>query len=372
MKIANVKLTVFRRPLPGAATDVLIKGQSLMSMMTECTAIEIMTDEGVTGESITLGGGLGLAHYLEATMKPALIGRDPAFREHIWQDLWELNRLWWTPQVALGSIDVAVWDLYGKIIGAPIYQLLGAYRDKIPTYASSLTKTSVEEYAEEALDYKGRGYQGYKLHVWGDPNRDIKACRAVREAVGGGYPLMVDVVAAYTQTEALRVGRALEELDYLWYEEPLRDYDLHGYRMLCAALDIPIAAVEVNEGSMFTTPEYIVSRGVNIVRTDAAFKGGIGPVMKTAALAEAFGMNAEIHTVPASPLLEFAGFHCNLAVKNSRFFEQMVPNETFQFGLDGYISVDGEGYARLPYPDRPGLGVGIDWDYINRYKIAEL
>ena len=366
MKITDVRLVVFERP----SNDVRIKGQSILKLLTQSTAVQIITDEGPTGESVSLGGGLGMAHYIASTVRPVLIGADPARREAIWQELWSLNRLWWTPQFTIGAVDVALWDLYGRIVSQPVYQLLGGYRQALPAYASAMTHPRAEDFIREALECKERGYHGYKMHVWGDVKRDIELCTAVRAAVGNDWHLMIDIVSGYTQTEALKVGRALEELQYFWYEEPLRDYDWHGYRMLCAALDIPIAAMEANEGSVFSTAEPMSSRAVDFVRTDVAFKEGITPVMKTAAAAEALGMNIEIHTVPASPLMEVANLHCGLAVKNTTFYEHHMPTETFRFGLQSYIDVDSEGLARVP--EGPGLGARIDWEYVNRYKVAEI
>lgn len=368
MKITDVRLVPFRRPL-AAAKDVMIKGQSLLPHITEFVAIQIRTDEGLTGECLSLGGGLGMAHYLSNTIKPLLIGRDPADREAIWQDMWELNRLWFTPLFAIGIMDCAVWDLYGKSVGRPVHEILGTYRKKLPAYASSMTKPNVQAFVDEALKYKELGYHGYKLHVVGRPDEDIAACTAVRRAVGDGWALMVDAVAAYNQTDALRVGRALEELKFEWYEEPLRDYDLHGYKMLAQSLDIPILAAEVNEGSIYTLTPFVAERALDILRADVAFKGGIGPVKKAAALAEAFGLNLEIHT-NANPILDAANLAVMASIRNTKYFEQLVPEQLFQFGVKQLIEVDKEGYAHVP--EGPGLGMELDWEFVERYKLGEL
>jgi L-alanine-DL-glutamate epimerase-like enolase superfamily enzyme len=124
-----------------------------------------------------------------------------------------------------------------------------------------MTKPTIEAFVDEALACKERGYQGFKIHAVGDPDIDIKLCTAAPKALGDSYALMIDVVSGYDQYQALRVGRALEDLGFLWYEEPLREYDIHGCKMLADQLDIPIAVVEVNEGSIYTTPEYSNARG---------------------------------------------------------------------------------------------------------------
>lgn len=371
MKITDVKLTVVHRASDARPDEYAIKnkGDTLIDLFNKFTVLQIVTDEGVTGESFSLGGDRGFAHYIADNIRPFLIGKNPLHREEIWQGMWHYNRFWFTPLFALGVVDVALWDLYGKLIGRPVYEILGGYRDKLPAYASGMTKASVSEFVEDALKYKEQGFQGYKIHSVGDPFVDIETCQQIRLAVGARYPLMLDAVSAYDQNQAMRVGRAVEELNFVWYEEPLREYDIHGYKMLAAALDVPIAAVEVNEGSLYTTPEYIVTRAVDIVRSDVCFKGGVGQVKKTAALAEAFGLNLEIHT-NGNAMLEAANIAVAASIKNTTFYERLVPDHLFIYGVENPIEIDREGFAHVP--KGPGLGTRVDWDFVKRYKVAEI
>lgn len=370
MKITDVKLTAFRRPMPESSKETMIKGYSVASLLSDSVAIQIFTDEGFVGENISLGGGMGMAHYLARTIKPFLIGRDPEYLEQIWQDMWELNRIWFSPQFAIGSIDVALWDLYGKILNRPLYKILGAYQDTLPVYGSSMTKETPELFVEEALKYKGLNFHGYKIHPAGhDPKADIKTCAMVREAVGDDYVLMLDAVSAYNQREALYVGRAIEEMGFYWFEEPMREYDMHGYRMLCDKLDIPIMGVENNEGGLYTTAEFIASRAIDIARSDVSLKYGVMQVKKTAALAEAFGMNLEVHTNP-NPMLDAANLHIALTLKNTDFFEQFVPEHVVRYGTENWVEIDKDGYVHAP--DGPGHGLRIDWDFVNAHTLAVL
>lgn len=366
--IEDVKLTVFRRPSKGSDAT-MIKGQDIANLHAEVVAVQIIDTDGRVGETLSMGGGLGLGHYIAATVKPLLIGRDPAHREAIWQELWDLDRLWFSPLFTIGTMDTALWDLYGKQMNAPIHELLGTYRTKLPTYASSLTHAVVEEFVDEALKFKEQGFHAYKLHVLGEPDFDIECCQAVREAVGDRYKLMVDVVAGYNQVDALRVGYALDDLNFHWYEEPLRDYDLSGYKMLADKLRTPIAGTETNEGGLGARADFIASRAVDIVRADPSLTYGIGHTKKIAALAEAFGMNLEVHTNP-NPMMDAAALQVACSLKNTEFFELLVPREAFDFGVQEPVFVDPEGYAHAP--DGPGLGINIDWDYVNANKIAEL
>lgn len=370
MKITDVRLVSFRPPMPqGFQTPTLYGGQSIGAYVTDFLAVQIKTDEGVCGEVVSAYGGLSLAHSIADRLRPLLIGKDPAFREAIWQDMWRRDRLLYTTQFAIGTVDVALWDCYAKSLNAPLYQLLGGVRDKVPVYASSMEHPSTELFVEEALKYKELGYQGYKLHVWGDARRDIDLCIAVREAVGDRFPLMVDVAGNYNQQQALEVGKVLEDLKYHWYEEPLRDFDLHGYRMLADKLNIAIAGTEVVGGSIYSAPEYITTRAVDIVRADVSFKGGIGPVKKMASLAEAFGMNLEVHT-NANTIIDAANLHVIASISNTEYFEQLVPEPLFTLCGVEKIHIDKQGFAHVP--KGPGIGARIDWDLVERYKVCEI
>jgi L-alanine-DL-glutamate epimerase-like enolase superfamily enzyme len=369
MKITDVRLTAFSRPSPPDAKSVMVKGFSVQSLLSESVAVQVFTDEGFVGESISLGGGLGMAHYLAKNLKPMLIGRDPEYMESLWQDMWELQRLWFAPQFAIGTIDVALWDLFGKILNRPIATILGRYRDKLPVYASAFAKPTPEEYAEDAVRYKERKFHGYKLFSKGDPKADIAACVAVRKAVGDDFTLMFDAVSAYDLNQALTVGRALQELGFRWFEEPVREYLLENYRTLSAKLDIPICGLENNEGGLYSSVEFIRSGAVQVVRADVSLKYGVMQTRKIATLAEAFGLNCEVHTNP-NPMLDAANLQVALSLKNTEYWEQFVPEENVRYATTDWLHIDSEGYVHAP--QGPGHGLAIDWDFVNANKLAVL
>lgn len=368
MKIQEVKITNFRTPLAGEQSEVTIKGQSIAPYVTDFLAVRLVTDDGLVGEAISGYGGLSLGYSIADRIRPFLIGTDPGMREGWWQEIWALDRLLYTTQFAIGTVDVAMWDLYGKAVGEPIYRLLGGVHEQLPAYASGMSFPNAEGFAEDALQYKEAGYRGYKLHVVGKPREDIAACTAAREAVGDDFPLMVDVAGAYNQVDALRVGRVLEELDYHWYEEPLRDFDVHGYKMLADKLDIPVMAGEVMPGALYTTPEYITTRAVDIARGDVSFKGGISQLKKLGSLAEAFGLNMEVHT-NANSHIDAANLHVAASLHNTEYFEQLVPERFFRFDACEQLAI-ADGYVTVP--SAPGVGLAIDWDFVEHHKVAEL
>jgi L-alanine-DL-glutamate epimerase-like enolase superfamily enzyme len=369
MKIVDVKAIVAKQEqLSQTAPDAERSGQCW-----DLVVVKVLTDEGIEGVSFAWGARSGAvtAQVIKDLIRPALIGEDPLYIEKIWRKLHQVDR-WhaFVPLYALGPIDIALWDIAGKVAGQPIYKLLGAYRDKVLAYGSSLVLPTEHHYVEQALKCVEQGYRAYKIHPPGnDIREDIRICTAVRKAVGEDITLMLDPVAAYTHEQALKVGRAIEELDFYWFEEPIDDKDLHGYVQLAQALDIPIAGIESLPGSVYTTTEYLVRGAVDIVRSDVSWKGGITGVRKTAALCEAFGVNCEIHTA-CYALLDAANLHLNCSIKNCTFHEILLPQEQFTFGVHNPIKVDRDGYVHVP--QKPGIGLDVDWERIRHATVAEL
>ena len=337
--------------------------------------ITLKTDAGIDGHSMAFAGmGSEMAGAIAAgSLKPFFMGKDPLAREKHWHDFRRYDRVWHlTPIYAYGPFDIALYDIAGKLAELPLYQLLGHYREKAPTYVSSLFLDTPQDYADQALDFKGRGFHGYKLHPPSDYQEALAAYRLCREAIGDdpAFKLMADPVTAHTYyEEALRMGRELEKLDYYWFEEPLYDVDFNGLRKLTRDLDIPICGTEVLVGSHYSTAECIASGVVDIVRSDVSWKGGVTAVMKTAHLAEAFGMRCEVHTA-IYPALEIVNLHCCCAIANCEFFEALYPGSLMKLGISNPIEIDADGYAHPP--QGPGTGIVWDWDFIDDATVALL
>ena len=228
MKISDIKIHICQHSSMMGEDQLKGKKSDL-----EYLVIRILTDENIEGHSFGFAGrGAKMAGQIAATsIKPWLLGKDPLYREALWHESRVQDR-WWghTPIYTYGPFDIAMWDITAKKAGLPLYKLLGAYRDKIPTYASSLLHPTPEDYAKEAVACKERGLHGYKLHPPGDYEFDLAAYKACRQAVGDDFVLMADPVAAYNHQQALRMGRELEKLNYYWLEEPLYDVDYYGLK----------------------------------------------------------------------------------------------------------------------------------------------
>ncbi|MFC7542262.1 enolase C-terminal domain-like protein [Siccirubricoccus deserti] len=294
MKIDHVSLTLFAwdgiPPTKYHAASRLDSGSSALGLL------RIGTDSGIIGHAFlgsathtAVNDGPGLIRFL----KPLLMGQDPLERERLNAALWPWSRL--ISVRSIGAVDVALWDIAGQAAGMPIHRLLGTTRHSIPAYASSAVLPSIEAYAEEAQRFKADGWAAYKIHPPQHPPTDIKVCQAVRAAVGDDYTLMLDSTWSYDFPAAVRVGRAIEKLGFLWYEDPLHDQDITNYVKLRQKLDIPIMATEYPQAGLESYAPWLLLQATDYLRGDVAVKGGITTLVKTAHLAEAFRMTYEIH-----------------------------------------------------------------------------
>lgn len=352
------------------------KRQGNSSMPWDVVVIKLTTDNGIEGLATALASRSGTVTeaYLQENVGPILLGRDPYDREAIWHELWNIDRhLTFFPVYLTGPIDVALWDIAAKAAGLPLYKYLGAYRKQLPVYASGLFHDSVEEYVEEALYYQSIGINAYKAHPGGPVEKDMEIHQAVRDAVGDDCILFTDPVAEYSLDEAVKVGRQLEKLNYEWFEEPFRDFELYKYQRLCDTLDIPIAATETTRGCHWGVAQSIAQKAAGIVRADVSWKNGITGTLKIAHMAEAFGMRCEIHTTTMN-YMDIVNLHVSCAIRNCKYFEYFVPEEKFQLPMKGKLPIDDKGIITVP--EGPGVGVELDWELINRqcasYKVLEL
>lgn len=350
--------------------------QGSAPMEWDVVVVRLTTDSGLHGEATALAARSSFItqQYIHELIAPVVLGRSVHQREAMYHDLWNIDRhLTFFPVYLPGPVDVALYDLAAKAAGLPLYQYLGAYRESLPVYASSLWLKKPEDYVEEAKQYAKQGFTAYKAHPPGPWKLDMSVHEALREEMGPSYVLMSDPVAEYSLGEAIKVGRQLEQLDYHWFEEPFRDFELDKYAKLCAALDIPVAGTETTRGGPWGIAQAIKFDAVDIVRADVSWKPGITGTMKIAALAEAHGMRCELHTTTMGPM-DIANLHVSCAIRNCEYYEMFVPAETFKFPMKDDFLFDGKGNIHVP--QKPGLGIEMDWSLIDKscveHKLSEV
>jgi len=354
-RIASVTLSSVTLPLGAGISDakVLTGRQRPMTEVAFLFA-EIRTEAGLEGMGFSYskraGGPAQFAHAREVA--PDLIGEDPSDIGRLWTKL-----VWAGASVgrsgagtqALAAIDVALWDLKAKRAGLPLAKLLGAHRDSVRCYNTSggFLHEPVEQVRDNATRTCASGVGGIKIKV-GHPDRaeDLRRVRALREHVGDGVPLMVDANQQWDRPTAMRVGRALEEFDLVWIEEPLDAYDAEGHAALAGALDTPVASGEMLT-SVAEHAELIRHGAVDVLQPDAPRIGGITQFLKLATLAEHrnltlaphFAMEIHVHLAAAYPLEPWV-----------EHFDWLYP--LFPERLE---TRDG----RMHLSDRPGLGITL-------------
>ena len=319
-----------------------------------------------TGYSYTVGsGGPSVMALIEATLGPALLGREAGQVEKIWRDLMFMTHSTMVGAItalALAAIDTALWDLRCRRAGLPLHVLAGGAQASVPLYTTEGGWLHLEAQAlvDDALRARAAGFAGAKIKV-GRPHvrEDMARLTAVREALGGSFEIMTDANQLFTVDEAIRRARQFEALDLAWFEEPLPADDMDGHVRLSQATTLPVAVGE----SLYSPAqfrEYLQHRACSVVQVDVARIGGITPWLKVAHLAECFN-------VPVCPhfLMELHVSLC-CAVPNARWVEyipQLDEITTQAMRIDA---------GRAVPDDAPGIGIAWDVAEIERRSVARI
>jgi len=334
----------------------------------ETPMVRLFCDDGSegTGYSYTIGtGGSSVIALIRDHLAPQLIGRDPAYIEEIWKQLFfstHATAVGAITSLALCAIDTALWDLRCCRAGLPLHVMAGGAQRRVPVYDTEggWLHITIPQLVENALDAKSRGFGGVKLKV-GKPHasEDVKRLAAVREVIGDEIELMVDANQGFTVAEAIRRARLFEQFDLAWLEEPLPAEDLAGHVMLRESTSLPIAVGE-SIYSISHFREYLQRGACTIIQTDVARVGGITPWLKCAHIAESFN-------VPICPhfLMEL---HIGLcaAVPNAPWLEYIPQLDVV---MKNRMQI--EAGCALPF-DRPGLGIEWDWTQIEKLRKGDM
>jgi L-alanine-DL-glutamate epimerase-like enolase superfamily enzyme len=325
--------------------------------------VRAQTDQGVEGigHAITLGARHFRSIAVAAEeMAELLVGEDPRRPERIHRKLLPDGQgAGGIGNVAAAALDVAVWDLTGKLAERPLYQLLGGYRDRIPVYASLRLGREVpsEQLPERAASLVEQGFRAMKMNLGGQPNLEAELARArsVREAIGPDIRLLADVNFRWRPSAAIRAGRRLEEVQLFWLEDPVPTHQLDGLAAVVAALDTTIASGE----ALYSLPAFrhlFEARASDVPMPDLVRVGGITPFLKIAHLAEAFGLPLACHLLPEISAQVVAAAPNGLIV-------EYVPWAWKLF--DGCPRLE---RGELVMSDRPGHGMELDADFVAHYR----
>jgi L-alanine-DL-glutamate epimerase-like enolase superfamily enzyme len=337
----------------------------------------VHTDNGVTGEFV---GGDAPSRAQVTKLARWLVGTDATQRERFYDHAKRALRK--HDRMGIGPLDIALWDLAGKAYGAPVAQLLGGWRTRLPAYASTMAGDrnggldGPSAYAEFAVACQELGYHGYKMHIPEDYRLAelLATIRAVREAVGPDMALMLDPGSKLeTFLDAVQVARACEDAGYLWLEDPYKDggVSAFGNARLRTLARVPLLLTEHVRG-LEQHVNMIQAGATDLVRVNAEYDGGLTGAVKIAHAAEGFGLDVEVHA--PGP----AHRHLMAALRNTNFYEMcLVHPRTPEIGRlqqvywdgyrDGLDAVGPDGC--VPVPTGPGLGVAYDWELLTRNAV---
>lgn len=366
MKITDLRFRYYRWPRERPISN----GRFTFTHAGAC-AIEIVTDEGLVGLGLSLDPvhpeGHRIYSAIVESLRDALVGQDPLDHERLWAAMWEpkiLGRRGVETRV-IGVLDIALWDLKGKITGLSVHKLLGGFADHVPFYVAGgyyIDGRGLDELGDEARDSIELGARGVKMKIGRlRAGEDAERVRVVRDAIGDDALLMVDANGAYSAAEAIRIARLIERYDIYWFEEPVRPDDYRGHEAVVRATSIPVAAGE-NESTKYGFRD-LIDTGVAVLNADAQVLGGITEFMKVAALAQAHHVaiaphgNQEIHV------------HLVAAIPNGlivEYYRETTDPMWGRFLREHLIARDG----RLTPSGGPGFGIEINDEAMEPWRVA--
>ena len=337
--------------------------------------VEIETSEGLLGYGESLGrfGPVAYAEFIHNVLAPKIMG----------QSAFEIRRLWKLMRSSLSGraggilieciagIDIALWDLIGKGTNQPIHRLLGGMgRDFVDCYASSINWATIEVMVQQALAVKALGFKTIKVKLGQPLGRAIEAARAIREAVGSEIVLGVDANWAYSLDDAIKVGAALDRLNYWFFEEPIAPEDVEGYSLLRAKVPIMLAGGE-SDFTVAHARELIEKRAVGLIQPDVARSGGISETRDIAILAHAFHVGYAPHVgwsgaVCVAASLQLASAMPAFITYECMFIDNPLRDELTLSPIGSpSLLVNGQ----MPIPKLPGLGIEINWKSVSKYRV---
>ncbi len=356
--------------------------------------VEVETDEGVTGWGECFGpGAIALANkgIVEGVIAPMVVGMDPLDRDVIWHKVYNLMRdhgQKGMPMQSLSGVDIALWDIAGKAAGMPLHKLIGgAHRADVPVYGYGMmlrpehsADDLVALFKDEAAAIRDAGFVATKMKTGLGPRDDVRLCEAVRDGVGPEFKFMVDANHCYTTSDAFYVGRALDEMEAYWFEEPVAPEDHDGYRELRSGLQVNISGGEAEFGR-WGWRAILENRGLDIAQPEVCALGGVSEYLRVLALchahftpvinhvwgsAIAVATNLQLLAAmppmpgglhPWEPMLEFD-------TTDNKFRDNLLAEP---LDIQGQVKANG---GRVAIPQGHGIGVEPDRDFINHYAVA--
>lgn len=344
--------------------------------------VEVESSDGVKGigECMTRVSPKALVNIINDVMKPLSIGKDPLEHELLWEEIYGVMRQRGHSKgfyiEALSGLDIALWDLSGKLLHKSVSKLLGGkFREKLECYASSIRFKQPEDVVTEVQKVMDDGFKKVKLKIGRGIDEDIAAIKVVKDHFGDAVKIMVDANSGYNVNTALQIGKKLEKYEVLWFEEPIPPDNIPGYAELSRALDIPIAAGE-SEFTRYGFRDLIERGGIRVLQPNVGRAGGFTELKKILAMSSAYGISYAPHTGSSSAVtmaaeMQLAANSSDFLIyeymKNAWSHEQPNPlnsellNEKIPQPINSYLEVG----------DAEGIGISLNEEIVRRYLIRE-
>lgn len=388
MKITKISSHVLECEMP----EELGYSQQYYTMRT-AHLVEIETDEGITGWGECFGpGNVALANksIVERVIQPMVLGADPLDRDVIWHKVYNLLRdhgQKGMPLQALSGVDIALWDIAGKVAGLPLCRLIGGvHRSDVTCYGYGMmlrredTKSLAARFKDEAAAIRDAGFAATKMKIGLGPKDDVVLAQAVRDGVGADFKFMADANHCYTTSDAFYVGRALEELDAYWFEEPVAPEDHDGYAELRAGLKVNISGGEA-EFNRWGWRKLLEARGLDIAQPEVCALGGVSEYMRVLALCHAhftpvvnhvwgsaIAVATNLQLLAAMPPMP-GGLHPWEPMLEFDTTENRFRDKLLREPLNIQQQVK-SGNGRVKVPMKPGIGVEPDRDFIEHFEVC--
>ena len=360
-KITKIKLTEFSFDVPNIGLETAAAGVGNMAWIKDGLfkakrfAVKIESNHDATGEYVANWVSTPSSFAQAGMLAPLLLGKDPECRERLYDDLKREVRAY--DHMGHGVLDIALWDLVGKLKDVSVKTMLGGFRDRLPTYASS--------------------YCGQESVGWmdGDVKREMQNLRGVRKRIGDDWHLMIDPASMLNSwNDALALGKVCDEVNCLWYEDPYKDSSVsaYGHQRLREKLKTPLLVSEHVRG-LEQKASFLLAGGCDMIHADPEYDMGITGVMKIAHFSEALGLDLQIHAVgPAHRL-------CMSAIRNTKLYEMALigpgmPNIVAPVYASDYSdqAEDLPPDGCVEVPSGKGIGVLYDWDFIKNHTTQEM
>jgi D-galactarolactone cycloisomerase len=374
MILTDIEQLIIEVPIPKPGLSTSITG-GIKQTTARHALIKISTDEGIKGYGVgtIVGQSIEFLKLVPTQFLAGMIG-EPFGVEKIMKVLRIASEIGPRPW----SIEMALWDIIGKICKQPVYKLLGGFRDKIKTYCSTAELKKPEKMVKDAQEAAEMGFKGIKLRARrATIEKDIEVVKAVNDAVGADIAIMVDGNQAWghlppiwSVKDAIKLGKVLDKIEAAWFEEPLYEKNIKGIKRLRDNIETPVAGGELGNG-MYFYKDILVNDVYDIIQADLAFSGGILECRKIAGMCEAFCKEFIPHCwntgLAIAASLQVIGATPNCSWLEYPYAPPCWTPEVRDAILKEPIRLNKRGFVEIP--KKPGLGVELNWDLIEKYRV---